>query len=44
MEATKKGSGKSAKKWLSENAIIVLMLAVSLIVGIITPTSLQLQT
>ena len=37
MEATKKVSGKSAKKWLSENAIIVLMLAVSLIVGIIHP-------
>ena len=37
MEATKKVSGKSAKKRLSENAIIVLMLAVSLIVGIIHP-------
>lgn len=37
MEATKKLNGKSVKKWLSENAIIVLMLAVSLIVGIIHP-------
>ena len=37
MEATKKLSGKSVKKWLSNNAIIVLMLAVSLIVGIIHP-------
>ena len=37
MEATKKVNGKSVKKWLSENAIIVLMLLVSLIVGIIHP-------
>ena len=35
MEATKKVTGKSVKKWLGNNAIIVLMLAVSLIVGII---------
>ena len=37
MEATKKVTGKSVKKWLGNNAIIVLMLAVSLIVGIIHP-------
>lgn len=37
MEATKKLTGKSVKKWLGNNAIIVLMLAVSLIVGIIHP-------
>ena len=35
MEATKKVTGKSVKKWLGNNDIIVLMLAVSLIVGII---------
>ena len=35
MEATKKVTGKSVK-WLGNSAIIVLMLAVSLIVGIIT--------
>ena len=34
MEATKKLSGKTVTKWLSNNAIIVLMLLVSLIVGI----------
>ena len=39
MEATKKLTGKSVKKWLGNNAIIVLMLAVSLIVGIIHPVS-----
>jgi len=37
VEATKKLNGKAVKKWLSENAIIVLMLLVSLIVGIIHP-------
>ena len=37
MEATKKVTGKSVKKWLGNNAIIVLMLAVSLVVGIIHP-------
>ena len=37
MEATKKLSGKTVTKWLSNNAIIVLMLLVSLIVGIIHP-------
>jgi len=37
VEATKKVTGKSVKKWLGNNAIIVLMLAVSLIVGIIHP-------
>ena len=37
MEATKKLTGKSVKKWLGNNAIIVLMLLVSLFVGIIHP-------
>lgn len=37
MEATKKLNGKAAAKWLGNNAIIVMMLAVSLIVGIIHP-------
>ena len=41
MEATKKVTGKSVKKWLGNNAIIVLMLAVSLIVGIIHPQLLR---
>ena len=37
MEATKKLNGKAVTKWLSNNAIIVMMLAVSLIVGIMHP-------
>ena len=37
MEATKKLNGKAVGKWLSNNAIIVMMLAVSLIVGIMHP-------
>jgi len=37
VEATKKLTGKSVKKWLGNNAIIVLMLLVSLFVGIIHP-------
>ena len=37
MEATKKLNGKAVGKWLGNNAIIVMMLLVSLIVGIIHP-------
>ena len=37
MEATKKLNGKAVAKWFSNNAIIVMMLAVSLIVGIMHP-------
>ena len=37
MEATKKLNGKAVGKWLSNNAIIVMMLAVSLAVGIMHP-------
>ena len=37
MEATKKLNGKAVGKWLSNNAIIIMMLAVTLIVGIIHP-------
>ena len=37
MEATKKLNGKAVGKWLSNNAIIMMMLAVTLIVGIIHP-------
>ena len=37
MEATKKLNGKVVAKWFSNNAIIVMMLAVSLIVGIMHP-------
>ena len=37
MEATKKLNGKAVAKWFSNNAIIVMMLAVTLIVGIIHP-------
>ena len=37
MEATKKLNGKAVGKWLSNNAIIMMMLAVSLIVGIMHP-------
>ena len=37
MEATKKLNGKAVAKWLSNNAIMVMMLAVSLIVGIMHP-------
>ena len=37
MEATKKSTGRLIKTWLGNNAIIVLMVLVSLIVGIIHP-------
>ena len=37
MEATKKLDGKAVGKWLSNNAIIMMMLAITLIVGIIHP-------
>lgn len=37
MEATKKMNGKAIGQWIANNAIIVMMLAVSLIVGIIHP-------
>ena len=37
MEATKKSTGQIFKSWLGNNAIIVLMVLVSLIVGIIHP-------
>ena len=37
MEATKKLNGKAVGKWLSNNAIIMMMLAITLIVGIIHP-------
>jgi ribose/xylose/arabinose/galactoside ABC-type transport system permease subunit len=37
VEATKKLNGKAVGKWLSNNAIIIMMLAVTLIVGIIHP-------
>ena len=37
MEATKKLNGKAVGKWLSNNAIIVMMLAASLAVGIMHP-------
>ena len=37
MEAAKKLNGKAVGKWLGNNAIIVMMLLVSLIVGIIHP-------
>ena len=37
MEATKKLNGKAVGKWLSNNAIIMMMLAITLIVGIMHP-------
>ena len=37
MEATKKSTGQIIKSWLGNNAIVVLMVLVSLIVGIIHP-------
>ena len=37
MEATKKSTGQLIKSWLGNNAIVVLMVLVSLIVGIIHP-------
>ena len=37
MEATKKLNGKAVGKWLSNNAIIMMMLAITLVVGIIHP-------
>ena len=37
MEATKKSTGQIIKSWLGNNAIIVLMVLVSIIVGIIHP-------
>ena len=37
MEATKKLNGKAVTKWLSNNAIIMMMLAITLIVGIMHP-------
>ena len=37
MEATKKLNGKAVGKWLSNNAIIMMMLAINLIVGIMHP-------
>ena len=37
MEATKKLNGKAVGKWLSNNAIIMMMLAIALIVGIMHP-------
>ena len=37
MEATKKSTGQIIKSWLGNNAIVVLMILVSLIVGIIHP-------
>ena len=41
MEATKKLNGKAVAKWFSNNAIIVMMLAVSLIVGYMQPAQLR---
>ena len=37
MEATKKLNSKAVTKWLGNNAIIVMMLLISLVVGIIHP-------
>ena len=37
MEATKKLNARAVKKWMGDNAIVVLMLIVSLVVGIIHP-------
>ena len=37
MEATKKLTGQSVRKWISNNAIIVMMLVLSLAVGIMHP-------
>ncbi len=42
MDTTKKISGNAVTKWLGNNAIIVMMVAVSLVVGIIHPNFFSL--